>query len=267
MANLAKRLILLLAQLFNINLTLLAYRANGILNSGSLSKTGEQFVIDEVLPKLIAAKIPIFFDVGGDTGETSEELIKKFPNSRLFSFEPNPIGFIAMRNKLKAYPHVICENLALGNKSGRVKLYRYQKYKTGLITGSKVALSEFYRTRGKIVEFSRSMKTIDQYCGLRQIRTIDFLKIDVEGNELNVLKGAKKMIKQNKIKTIQFEFNNFNVINRTFLYDFYKLLPNFDLYRIRRGGLVYLDHYDSINEIFKFQNILAVIKHGNDKTI
>jgi hypothetical protein len=69
------------------------------------------------------------------------------------------------------------------------------------------------------------------------------------------------MLKENKIKIIQFEFNEPNVANRVFLKDFYQLLPNFSFYRIKIGGLIPLGEYNSKNEIFRYQNILAINKN------
>ena len=44
--------------------------------------------------------------------------------------------------------------------------------------------------------------TIDQYCQKNSIEEIDLLKIDVQGNEIKVLKGAERMLAKNKIKLI-----------------------------------------------------------------
>jgi hypothetical protein len=44
------------------------------------------------------------------------------------------------------------------------------------------------------------------YCSENSIKQIDLLKIDVEGAELNVLKGSEKMFKEKKIKICVFEF-------------------------------------------------------------
>jgi hypothetical protein len=89
------------------------------------------------------------------------------------------------------------------------------------------------------------------------------LKIDTEGSELEVLKGAEKMLCNKKIDIIQFEFNSLNVISRVFLKDFYDILKDFSLYRINTNCLIPLPKYDTENEIFKYQNFLAVRRDLN----
>ena len=55
-------------------------------------------------------------------------------------------------------------------------------------------------------------ETLDGFCAKNKINLIDFMKIDVEGFELNVLKGAELMLSGGKIKLIQFEFTQLNAV-------------------------------------------------------
>ena len=51
-------------------------------------------------------------------------------------------------------------------------------------------------------EVKVDITTIDSYCQKQNIKSIDILKMDVQGNEINVLKGAKQMLKEKRIKLI-----------------------------------------------------------------
>ncbi len=75
---------------------------------------------------------------------------------------------------------------------------------------------------------------------------------------MEVLSGAKALLAEGRIHFIQFEFNEMNIISRVFLKDFYDLLQGFSLYRLDSNRLIPLAGYSSTNEIFKFQNLLAV---------
>ena len=102
------------------------------------------------------------------------------------------------------------------------------------------------------------LTTIDAFSAEKKIDCIDFLKIDIEGNELEALRGASRLINQHKIGMIQFEFNVADIAARVFMKDFYDLLNDHHFYRIKRTGLLPLGPYSAQNEIFRIQNILAV---------
>ena len=89
------------------------------------------------------------------------------------------------------------------------------------------------------------------------------LKIDVEGHEFNVLKGAEKLLSSNSVRYIQFEFSEFNMESGVFLRDFFNMLtPRYRIYRILRRGLAPLNTYNTYQEVFKTTNYLAVSDNG-----
>lgn len=263
----SKKLILYLSRQLHIDLFMLAIRNVGILNSGNMEKTGEKYVLTDLLPLKIKSDNPVLFDVGGNTGEYTLALKNSFPTSTIYSFEPNPKAYQKIIENIKNYDKIIPVNSGLGSKVGTETLYSYSKVENSTLgTLNKSALSELYNGIDDVIEeISFQVDTIDDYCATHNIQEIDFLKIDTEGQELNVLKGAQNMINKDKIKIIQFEFNNFNVYYRVFLKDFYYILKNYDFYRTNIQGLVPLGGYDTINEIFKFQNIIAISKNIADK--
>ena len=92
------------------------------------------------------------------------------------------------------------------------------------------------------------------------IQRIDLLKIDAEGNELDIIKGARRMIEQQRVACIQFEFGECDVYSRVFLKDFYDTLPSYSFFRICSRGLIPLGQHKPQHEIFQYQNIVAVDK-------
>ena len=85
------------------------------------------------------------------------------------------------------------------------------------------------------------------------------MKIDTEGHELQVLFGAIVAIQIRKIEVIQIEFNEMNVISKTFFKNIYDLLNGYHFFRLLPDGLVRLPIYRPIEyEIFAFQNIAAI---------
>ena len=73
-----------------------------------------------------------------------------------------------------------------------------------------------------------------------------------------VLKGAKALLASESIEIIQFEFNKMNVFSRTFMHDFFVLLPKFRFFRMVQDGLVALGEYNPGSwELFGYQNIVC----------
>jgi FkbM family methyltransferase len=241
-----------------------AYNTMGILKWENEILSGEAFVLDEILSKIISKnKVAILFDVGANIGNYSMMLTKKYPNARVYSFEPNSHTYSILKENIKG-TKVEVYNYGFGSEKCKENIY---VYKNNTISEHASLYCEFAKVisselgKQEVIPIEIEIETIDDFCLENNIVNIDFIKIDVEGHELAVLQGALNMINQNKIKIIQFEFNVANILSRVFLKDFYDLLnEKFEFYRLDTNRLIYLGEYNSTNEIFKFQNILAINK-------
>jgi hypothetical protein len=104
--------------------------------------------------------------------------------------------------------------------------------------------------------------TVDDYCAEHDIGRIDFLKVDAEGHDLAVLKGARGAIDEGRVRLIQFEFGGANIDSRTYLRDFVRLLtPRYKLHRLMVDGVEPVD-YTEAEEVFVTANYLAVNQAG-----
>jgi hypothetical protein len=93
------------------------------------------------------------------------------------------------------------------------------------------------------------------------IDVIHFIKIDVEGHEIKVLEGAKKMISSNSIYYIQFEFGGTNIDAKSYFRDFFYFLSDkYNIYRIVPDGFFQVKHYSENREIFLYSNYFAELK-------
>jgi hypothetical protein len=99
--------------------------------------------------------------------------------------------------------------------------------------------------------------TIDAYLEEEGWPHVALLKIDTEGHELRVLEGAAVALSRGLVDCIQFEFNEMNVISRSFLHDFRTLLSSHRFFRLLPRGVVPL-RGEPLEELFAFQNIVAV---------
>jgi hypothetical protein len=108
---------------------------------------------------------------------------------------------------------------------------------------------------------------LDKFLKEENIDCVDLLKIDTEGNEYKVLIGVSEYIYAGKIKAIQFEFYEMNIISKVSFKDFWDLLSKYRFYRILPGGglIEIKNYYPLTTEIYAFQNIVAIL--NTDKGI
>ncbi|MBP7842556.1 FkbM family methyltransferase [Candidatus Woesebacteria bacterium] len=240
----------------------LSLRGMGILNAGSDEVTGELWFID----KLAQQKLGTIFDVGANTVIFgAEKLIAK----EIYAFEPHPQIFATyLKNvpkKNKFGTKISAHNLAVGSKNEKVKLWDFADDSELKETQPTSTLASLNKTvienlhGQKAQGFSVDCVTLDSFTKDQKIKTIALLKIDVEGFELEVLRGASQLLEDKKIELIQFEFNQMHVFQRVFFKNIADVLVNYKLYRLSRNGLLPLTPYSPVtHEIFAFQNILGI---------
>jgi FkbM family methyltransferase len=255
--NIKEQFIVKLAGLLNINLLGTAYRTRGIGLPNDFNKNGELFFLKNLLPGILTDKTDlIFFDVGQNKGDYTQALLKLFPDAVIHGFEPNHFLNVTLDDRFKNNPKVRLNNFGFGTKKETLSLFiPKDNISTGHGSIFKSVLTDLHQN-AELAEIEISLDTITSYCDEHKITHIDFLKIDVEGNELSVLKGAGGYLSQ--INVIQFEFNEMNIVSRSFLKDFYELMPDFNFYRLLPNGLFPLGDYSSKYESFIIQNVIAI---------
>jgi hypothetical protein len=109
-------------------------------------------------------------------------------------------------------------------------------------------------------EIPVAVTTIDTLMAELSIDRIHLLKIDVEGFEAEVLRGARCAIRDKKIDLIQFEFNEMNTVSRVFVSDLVDLLSGYRLHRLLgNGDLLDISSVPILRrELFGYQNLVAL---------
>ena len=151
------------------------------------------FDIRSALPKL---KLETVFDVGGNIGQSVDKYLKVLPGAVIHSFEPVQATFDHLKARFAGNSLVHAHHLALGADEGQASMALEGPSDTFRIQDSIAA--------GVATE-TVPMTTLDRLCADQSIGHINFLKIDTEGFDLEVLKGAKQMLKDGNIDLVQVE--------------------------------------------------------------
>jgi FkbM family methyltransferase len=150
----------------------------------------------EAISKKIT-KSKIGFDIGANIGITSIWMSQYF--DQVYSFEPEFQNIERFKenieiNKVK---NIKLIPFALSDKEGLDTLNIFKSYGHHSLSDQHIS--------APIATQEVVLITLDKFCEDNSIEYIDFLKIDVEGFEFEVLNGSKKMLTNKKIKLIAFE--------------------------------------------------------------
>lgn len=234
-------------------------RGMGIGNHQNMRVSGERWLIRNIGHR-IGSRL-VVFDVGANVGDYSRLLVMCGNIKRVFAFEPHPQTFASLLSNTSNYQNITCVNAALSDSNGEVKFHdRVDKNGSSHASMHAEVFSAIHLVPS--VETSVISRTLDDFCSSEAIEHIDLLKIDVEGHELQVLEGAKSMLKARRIRSIQFEFTQLNSVLGVFFLDFWKLLsPQYDIYRLLPHGLLRIESYDPTDcELFSYQNYIAILR-------
>ena len=86
--------------------------------------------------------------------------------------------------------------------------------------------------KGNPISHSVEIIVLDEFLISQNIKEIDLLKIDTEGNEFIVLLGCKEFLKNRQVKAIHFEFNEMNIVSKVSFKDFWDYLKEYEFYEL-----------------------------------
>lgn len=166
-------------------------------------KFEQKFYIDYLKPGMVA------FDVGANIGEISI-LFSRFvgKGGQVHSFEGTPETFKRLELIISASKkkNITLNEACLSDEEGMALFHIYDEEFSSWNTLAQRPLENYGIDIKPIRAEEIRVTTIDSYCESRNIPRIDLLKIDVEGAEYQVIKGASRMLKQKRIGCLVFEF-------------------------------------------------------------
>ncbi len=243
-----KRFQLLFSRLFEISLQGLNIGTGG----RHPTENGEAWVLKYALSKIPEKEGLVIFDGGAQIGNYTECVIEALrrvgKSGEIYGFEPSPKEYKKYEEKFSP-KGIIALNIALGEAVDRIKFFSPE---------NGTGLGSLHRSDKKSNVYEVESTTIDTIMRQKSIKKIHFLKLDVEGNELSVLKGAKETIQSDKIDFIQFEYSTCSLSAGVSFGDLYDLLhKKYTIYRILRDGFVEIARPGAREEMFFTTNYLA----------
>jgi FkbM family methyltransferase len=155
------------------------------------------------LAKSLHLEEQTILDVGGSNGYTASLFSKAFPESKVYAFEPIEESYNKIRLVSGQYPNIIPVRTALGNFRGETKINIAESISSSSILN--------LNADEKSDEFGRILKStgaeiinVDLLDNLIPSgQEVSILKIDVQGYELEVLKGGRKTLSKTRFVVLE----------------------------------------------------------------
>lgn len=155
--------------------------------------------IARLLPTTVRAA-PVVLDVGANVGQTVDRFLAKFPRAAIHCFEPVPSAFRRLQAHVANSPGVSINASAVGARCGSAVIVEHMD--SDMSSMLEPGPAAWGTTLG---HHSVPMVSVDQYCAERGLTTVDVLKIDTQGYELEVLAGASQQMRRGQIRLIYLE--------------------------------------------------------------
>jgi FkbM family methyltransferase len=216
----------------------------GAASTQSIEKSGEAAFLNRLAALWAERDQVTLVDVGAHHGNYTGAALAVFHGrARIECFEPDPANYERLTERLGNKAR--CHRLALGDMTGTARFF------TNPAAGNRSSLyrESFTSPDPRTKSIEVEIDTLDRVSERIGIDHIDLLKLDVEGHELAVLRGAARLLAEEKVEVIQFEFGERNIDSRTFLRDFCDLLSERRMFRLSHRGLTPFE-YGTTNEVF-----------------
>lgn len=192
----------------------------------------DNYTPQKFLSEILVGDAPVILDVGAHRGESIAHFKAIYPKSRIFSFEPNPTEFELLCEFASKFEGVEVFDFAIGEEVGVASFFRQDDSHLGSLLRINVDSTDSlgYAKNARNEPVDVRVETIDSFCHQFGLDNVGFLKIDVQGAEVQVLQGAKRMLPRTQVVSVEVS-----------LFDFYEKTSSSPVLEVERlmsdGGL------------------------------
>lgn len=230
----------------------IANQCNAIIRAHFNSGTNPIDNGEDLLISHLGKSVRTFFDVGANNGQWVATAVKTFSEAEGVCYEPLPSAQVHLVRVLSNLERVNWVPRALGDHLSTMEFFECEEYTD---MSSLVQNNDLHKGKKHLVEVS----TVDVELENKGWACLDFLKIDVEGYDFFVLKGADKALAMGLIGVVQFEYTDFWRRAGATLCAATEYLEKkgYEVYLLKKDGL-YRRPEEKWGEYYGYSNYVAV---------
>jgi FkbM family methyltransferase len=225
--------------------------------NADMKKNGEFFLL-KLITKIRSQGV--FFDVGANNGDWSGEVFDLGFKGQIFAVDPLPKNIQILKKRFAGQNSFHPLQFAMSDSVREATFFSN-------VDNSQSGTDSLYNMNR--IGYSPSLQEVKVQCTTlsrlteeQHVEKIDFLKVDVEGHELFVLKGAQSLLAEGKIDFIQIEFGHAARAAGVYLHDIVKFMENFpyEIFVIKPQGFMPLNFTPFTENRYSYINFLLVRK-------
>lgn len=149
---------------------------------------------------------PVIIDGGAHHGNIIQNFLSSYDHPLIYAFEPLPDSVDLLKNRFSGFSHVKIFEKALGATNSPVAFNELRNTVSSSILSPGELLYQYHGSKMDILKtIEVEQIRLDSVAELKD-REIDILKLDLQGYELEALKGMTGIIKKIKSITLEVEF-------------------------------------------------------------
>jgi FkbM family methyltransferase len=172
--------------------------------------------VERRIAHVVPAADPLILDVGAHIGQSNRMFRRMFPSATIWSFEPDPDSFTQLAASVDATLPGGCVQVAFADRVGTAPFHRNPIGHTNSLYArnpdSQDSIDQVRaRTEGRDAtpvseRIDVPVRRVADWCDEQHIRAIDLLKVDVQGAEVDVLRGAAAVLADTVTVAVEISF-------------------------------------------------------------
>jgi len=169
-----------------------------------------------LLQQLSSWDVRTVIDGGANVGDWTELATSLLPEANIYAFEIVPDTFEHLKRRFLGHPRVHCVARGLSDRLGSLSIH----FNPAASSHATFASPPPHPGMDHTIECQ--VTSGDDFLRQSEIATVDLLKLDIEGAELLALRGFEAALAGRRVRLVQFEYGQVNIITKCLLRDFYE---------------------------------------------